>query len=319
MLHDFNLKLRAVFTSKADDERFSKVENLVEGVLIYILIVLVIRQIIFAEYSDALNIIRIILLIYIIAIGPLIHGNTPEELGIGNIRMLKEQFFNRKKPGVIIAAIILIALSIFVFPLFLEKFDVILMLVPGFGALNVVVATQAAWLQIPLVIVEYVLFQVILILFLIRKDNLWGSLKSMWKPFLVVVGVILVMSLVTLKLFNLHGTFLDFLATWYGYIFWGMLQQLPFLVYFSTRFRKGFPYKRASEYINIILVAFFFGFFHAPQWPLVVIAFLMELFLARSFLHDETRNLFIAGLVHGLIGTLAIFLTPLQDVMLTFA
>jgi hypothetical protein len=309
MLHDAKLKIREFFTARADDERFSKVENIIEGVSVYILIVTVIAQLVFGVYYIVVDFARVILLIYMMIIGPLLHNNTPEELGIGNIKLLKEQFFNRKQPGVIIAALILIVLSIFIFPLFIQEFNNVLLLVPGFGSLNLIVADQVPWLQIPLVIVEYVLFQVILILFLIRKDNLWVSLKSMWKPFLVLVCVILVMSLIDLKLFNLKGTVLDFLATWYGYTFWGLLQQLPFLVYLSARFRKGFPYKRASEWVNIVLIAFFFGFFHSPQWRLVVTAFIMELFIARSFLHDDTRNLFTAAVIHGFVGTMAIFFT----------
>jgi hypothetical protein len=309
MLHDAKLKLLEFFTARADDERFSKVENLFEGVAIYILIVAVVGQIVFGSYSIAMDIVRIITLIYMMIFGPLLHKNTPEELGIGNIKLLKEQFFNRKKPIVIIIALLLIVLSIFIFPLFIEKFDTVLLLVPGFGSLNGIVAAQAAWLQVPLAIVEYVLFQVILILLLIRKDNLGVSLKSMWKPFVFLICVILVISLISLKLFNLHGTFLDFLATWYGYTFWGLLQQLPFLVYLSARFRKGFPYKRTSEVVNVILIAFFFGFFHAPQWPLVVVAGIMEVFLARSFINDEERNLFIAAMIHGFIGTMVIFFT----------
>jgi hypothetical protein len=312
MLHEAKLKLREFFTSKADDERFSKIENLVEGITVYILIVFVIYQLAFTEDPVIENIVRIILLIYMMIIGPVLHRNNAEELGIGNIKLIKAQFFNRKKPGVVIAFLIMIVISIFVFPLIIEKFEFVLKLVPGLGELNEIVAAQAPWFKIPLAVLEYIVFQVILVLFLTRKDNLWVSLKSMWKPILFLLGVVLVMSLISLELFNVQGTFLDFLAIWYGYTFWGTIQQLPFLVYLSARFRKGFPYKRASEWANIILLAFFFGLFHAPQWTLVIVAFIMELFLARSFLYDETRNLFIAGLVHGFFGTMAIFFTGIH-------
>jgi hypothetical protein len=318
MLHDAKLKLLEFFTARADDERLSKVENLVEGLIVYVLIVTDIYMIIFVGDSILASIIRAILLVYMMAIGPLIHGNTPEELGIGNVKLFKQQFFDRKKPIVLIVALILIVLSIFVFQLFIEKFENVLLLVPVFGALNQIVAVNADWLTMPLVIFEYVLFQVILILILIRKDNLWISLKSMWKPFLFLICVILVMSLVDLKLFKPQGDILDFLATWYGYTFWGLMQQLPFLVYLSARFRKGFPFKRASQILNIILIALFFGFFHAPQWPLVVVTFIMELFLARSFILDDTRNLFTAGLVHGFAGTMLIFFTNI-GIMIPFA
>lgn len=312
MLHDAKLKLREFFTSTADDERFSKIENLIEGISVYILIVFVIYRLAFTENPVVENVIRIVLLVYMMIVGPVLHGNTSEELGIGNIKLLKDQFFNRKKPSVVIAVTILVGVSILVFPLIIEEFENVLKLVPVLGAVNEIVAAQAPWFKIPLAVLEYILFQVIIVLFLARKDNLWISLKSMWKPFLFLLCVVLVMSLISLELFKVQGTFLNFLAIWYGYTFWGIIQQIPFLVYLSTRFRKGFPFKRASEWANMILLAFFFGLFHAPQWPLVIVAFIMELFLAKSFINDETRNLFIAGLVHGFFGTMAIFFTGIN-------
>ncbi|NMC08692.1 MAG: hypothetical protein GYA24_26010, partial [Candidatus Lokiarchaeota archaeon] len=287
-------------------------ENLIEGISVYILIVFVIYRLAFTENPVVENVIRIVLLVYMMIVGPVLHGNTSEELGIGNIKLLKDQFFNRKKPSVVIAVTILVGVSILVFPLIIEEFENVLKLVPVLGAVNEIVAAQAPWFKIPLAVLEYILFQVIIVLFLARKDNLWISLKSMWKPFLFLLCVVLVMSLISLELFKVQGTFLNFLAIWYGYTFWGIIQQIPFLVYLSTRFRKGFPFKRASEWANMILLAFFFGLFHAPQWPLVIVAFIMELFLAKSFINDETRNLFIAGLVHGFFGTMAIFFTGIN-------
>ncbi|MBN2151835.1 MAG: hypothetical protein JW839_10340 [Candidatus Lokiarchaeota archaeon] len=312
MFHELKLKFHEFFTSTADDERFSKVENLIEGIAVYILIVVVIYRLALSANLILENVIRIILLIYMMIIGPWIHRNNAEELGIGNVKLIKEQFFNRKKPSVIIVVIILVVISIFVFPLIIDKFELVLKLVPGLSALNEIVADQAPWFKIPLAVLEYILFQVVIVLFVTRKDNLWTSLKSMWKPIIFLICVVFVMSLISLDLFHIEGTFLDFLAFWYGYTFWGIIQQLPFLVYLSARFRKGFPYTRASEWVNIILLAFFFGLFHAPQWTLVVVAFMMELFIAQSFIHDETRNLFIAGLVHGFFGTMAIFFTGIH-------
>ncbi len=311
MFHRAGLKLREFFTSKTENERFSKIENLVEGIGVYFLVMLVLVRLLLTLNTVLEDVLRTILLIYMIGIGALLHRNTPEELGIGNIKLLKEQFFNRKKPAIIIAALVLIALSVLVFPLFLQEFNLILKLVPVLGKLNEIVSANASWFQVPLAIIEYVLFQVILILFLIRKDNLWVSMKSMAKPFLIQLCVVFAMSLFTLELFKVEGTVLDFLAIWYGYTFWGLMQQIPFLVYLSARFRHGFPFKRASEVVNVALIASFFGLMHAPQWPLVVTAFMMELFIARSFLHADTRNLFIAGLVHGFFGTMAIFFTGL--------
>ncbi|MHA1792527.1 MAG: hypothetical protein ACTSVI_07770, partial [Promethearchaeota archaeon] len=179
------------------------------------------------------------------------------------------------------------------------------------GELNDFIAIKAPSFQVPLAIIEYILFQVILVLLVIRKDNLGTAIKSIAKPTVIPLIGIFVLSLISLELFHFEGTFLDFLAIWYGYTFWGLMQQIPFLIYFSTRFRKGFPFKKKAEHVNVVLLAFFFGFFHAPQWLLVIIAFTMEYIIARSFLHDDTRNLFVAGMLHGFLGTLIIFFTGL--------
>ncbi len=299
------------FTLKTVNERFSKFENMVEGIGVYFLIVWLVFRLIFETVSPLEDFGRNVLLIYIAAIGPLIHKNSTKDLGIGNVKRIKEELFNRKHPGIITTTIILIGLSVLVFPLFFQNFNNILKLVPVLGQVNEYVANEAPAFQVPLAIGEYILFQVILIFVILRKDNLWPALKSFGKPVAIMLIVIFALSLVSLELFRVEQGLLDFFAIWYGYTFWGLMQQIPFLVYFSTRFRKGLPFKRHSEYINVALLAFFFGFFHATQWILVVIATLMEIAIARSFLHEETRNLFVAGLIHGFFGTLLIFFTGL--------
>jgi hypothetical protein len=131
-------------------------------------------------------------------------------------------------------------------------------------------------------------------------------------PLLVLLGILMAMSAASGYLFRVQGTFLDFLAVWYGYTFWGTMQQIPFLVYFSTRFRLGCPQGKKGDIANVLLLAILFGLYHAPQWPLVVLAFCFELVVARSFLQERNRNLFVAGLLHGLFGTIAIFFTGLH-------
>ncbi len=314
MLESLKFRLKLFFTLKSEKDRLSKFENTVEGLGLYFLIVYLVFRLIYlpAEVSLMETVLRTIVLIYICVIGPFLHKNPPNEIGLGDFKHLKVDLFNRKHPAIIVSMIVLILLSILVFPLFINQFNTILKLVPLIGELNDYVAISVPWFQIPLAVIEYVLFQIFLIFLLIRKDNLWGAFKSMGKQLLILLCVLLILSLISLKIFNIQGGFFDFLSIWYGYTFWGMMQQIPFLVYFSARFRNGFPYKRGSEYVNIGLLAFFFAFFHGTQWLLVIMAILMEIILARSFLHDETRNLFVAAFIHGLLGTTIFFFTNLS-------
>lgn len=308
---EFKEQARIALTSKPEHERFSKVQNLIEGLVLYVLVVFLTYRLIFPGYTLPEAIIKNAIIGYMFILGPILHRNSTSDLGIGNPRRLREELFSRKHPGQITVAIALIGLSILVFPLYLREFDAILKLVPFFGFLNDIIAEHVPWLGLPVAIVEYVLFQVFVVLLLIRKDNLKASFTFIARPLLVIAGLVLLVSLVTGDMFRVDVEPLTFLATWYGYIFYGLAQQVPFLLYFSTRFRKGFPFHRASEYVNVALIVFFFGFFHAPNWPLVVFASLMEVVVAWMYLRDETRNLFVAAILHSFLGTLVIFFTGL--------
>ncbi|MHA1681660.1 MAG: hypothetical protein ACTSUE_11680 [Promethearchaeota archaeon] len=302
-------RMKLFFFAKPLEDRFPRVENFVEGLGLYVLLLWLTFRLIYVGTSPLEDFLRGLLLLYLVAIGPLLHKNPPDVLGIADPRKIKERLFNRRKPFSILITTMLVILSIFVFPLFIKEFEAVMDLVPLFGELNDLIAASAPLFQVPVAILEYVLFQIIFFFLLVRKDNFKDAFKVMAKPLLVMCGIILLLSLFSGALFSVNFTLFEFLATWYGYTFWALMQQIPFLIYFSTRFRKGLPFVRASDYMSVALLAFYFGFFHGKQWILAILAGTMEVMLAWSFIHKNTRNLFVASLVHGFLGTMIIFFT----------
>jgi len=82
------------------------------------------------------------------------------------------------------------------------------------------------------------------------------------------------------------------------YILWGTIQQLLFLSFLNTRFRKGISNPMASA----LMTGLCFGLIHAPVWSLAWITFFGGTVWAWCF--QRAPNLFLAGLVHGILGTL---------------
>jgi hypothetical protein len=317
MAQSFQTRARTFFGQKVEADRFTRLENIVEGLVFYAFVVVLTLRLVFRVQTLTEMIFMDALFVYIIIIAPILHRNSAKDVGIGNIRRLKEDLFTRNQPGAIATAVVILALSVLVFPLFLGQFGAVLELVPVIGQVNLIIAHNIPVLQVPVAIAEYVLFQVLIAIVFVRKDNIWQSLRSMLVPVIALLCVMIAMSAVSGYLFHMKGTVLDFFAIWYGYTFWGILQQIPFLVYFSMRFRIGFPAGKKADIANMLLLAFLFCLYHAPQWPLVIIAFLFELIVARSFLSERNRNLFVAGILHGFFGTFALFFTGIY-IMVTF-
>jgi hypothetical protein len=112
MTESVKQRIKLFFTLRVEHERFSKLANMVEGLGFYLLIVFLVYRLLYVEITPLESIFRTIVLIYIIGIGPLLHGNPPSEIGIGNILNIKADLFNRKKPGIIAIVAVLVLLSI---------------------------------------------------------------------------------------------------------------------------------------------------------------------------------------------------------------
>lgn len=95
----------------------------------------------------------------------------------------------------------------------------------------------------------------------------------------------------------------------FGYLFWGVLQQLLFSSYFGTRIRKGFgpakdPARRNRKRLAVaVLNGAFFGLIHINSWSLVLFTWVLGCVLSWVFMEDRNRNLVALGFVHGFLGS----------------
>ena len=64
--------------------------------------------------------------------------------------------------------------------------------------------------------------------------------------------------------FDLGG----YLIHWYGYVWWGFIQQYLFMSYFLRLLYKIFPHSKG--YLPAGLSCLIFGIIHFPDWPLML-------------------------------------------------
>ena len=100
------------------------------------------------------------------------------------------------------------------------------------------------------------------------------------------------------------------------YLLWGFVQQALFIGYFNTRLRRGIP---AEGWLGIRgrfwvagLSGLFFGLLHLPTPELVAATGVAGATFGWFFQVDRTRNLFLAAVVHAVVGTLFAGAVPLS-------
>jgi hypothetical protein len=146
---------------------------------------------------------------------------------------------------------------------------------------------------------------------LVRYDNFLSALLTSLK----IIGALALLMIVCAFLINGAEAFLGFnpalfILSFFGYIFWGTIQQLFFSSYFGTRARKGFGPAEDPERIKKkrFWVAFlngsFFGLLHIPSWELLGITWFLGIFLSYVFMQDKNRNLVALGVIHGFLGSM---------------
>ena len=163
----------------------------------------------------------------------------------------------------------------------------------------------------------------IIVLSVIRWDNLLGSVKAMLLTAIPVWGGILLVGALMARSSGDWSMFEKF--QWIGwdprrafiprsahYLFWGMLQQWAFLGYFHTRIRRGVPPGRFGRTWTSLLSGMIFCIIHIPAWPLLPVALVAGCFFGYFYQFDRYRNLFVMGLAHGIGGTMVAFLTPIK-------
>lgn len=111
----------------------------------------------------------------------------------------------------------------------------------------------------------------------------------------------------------------EYLIGWYGYIWWGALQQYLFMSYFLRLLTKIFP--NSKGYVPAVFSSCIFGIIHFPDWPLMVFTGLAGLMWAYNWQKVHVtkdgkvvrgNNLWLWGLAHGFGGTFVNLLIPIS-------
>ncbi len=272
----------------------------------------------------------VLLVIWMLIISPLIHHDTPKDWGKGSIIDYFQHMLGRnrnRKPGEpiikvnrMIAIIFFILFQIAVVGALILFYGKVaaeaqswlnglledLRVQQGFGfSLNIGVA-----LVVALLLIELIVFS------LFRYDNFRKSFKEFIKMAIICMPVYIVVLLVYYygagpNTWTYEGdpfTIEGFLVGWLGYIVWGTIQQLLFLGYFNTRMRKamlGYEWKYAkwAPMITAFINACLFGMIHIPSL-LGVFTFIGGFLWTWYFQKKGNQNLLVAGIFHGLFGTL---------------
>ena len=105
-------------------------------------------------------------------------------------------------------------------------------------------------------------------------------------------------------LFGYEILWLDFIAQFIYYIFWGFIQQILFLSFINTRLRKILPHKTRNERIVLSLInGIIFSSYHLLNYPLCIFTFLSGTLWSYSFVKEQ--NMLTVSISHGLGGTLS--------------
>ena len=144
----------------------------------------------------------------------------------------------------------------------------------------------------------------------IRYDNFLSAFWTALKILAVLATLLYLAALATIgpKAFADFRP-IKFALDVFGYLFWGVVQQLLFSSYFGTRIRKGFapaadPAQIRKKWLCVaVLNGSFFGLIHINSWGLVIFTWVLGIVLSYVFMQDKNRNLVALGFVHGFLGS----------------
>lgn len=303
-------------SGELEQETLSRKENLIEA---FFTITLVLVTLWLMAYPAVLlgigwlNILAIAMLaigaIILILVMPFVHKDEFSGWGLGNPKALVDNIRRAEKPKkVLLLAIVfflIVGLTSAVYIFWIEVAD--FLGINETTAMNVQNNAGGSALIIGVGAIVAVLFATVLI----RYDNFLSALLTAFK---IIVPLALLMLGFA---FLLMGTaaFSDFNAAsfglnFFGYIFWGAIQQLLFSSYFGTRIRKGFgpaknPEKqKRKRFLVSVLNGSFFGLLHIPSWGLLAVTWFLGVFLSWVFMEDKNRNLIALGVIHGFLGSM---------------
>jgi hypothetical protein len=110
-----------------------------------------------------------------------------------------------------------------------------------------------------------------------------------------------------------------YLIGWYGYLWWGFVQQFLFMSYFLRLLYRGFP--NSKGFLPAGLSSLIFGIIHFPDWPLMlftgVAGLMWAYFWQKWYINKDGKeirgnNLYIWGMIHGMGGTFVSHLIPIS-------
>ncbi len=292
------------------------------------------------------------LLIWIFILTPLVHYKYEKDLFLTEEQKARGKWFyvfecrglgsprryyfsvNGEKPQLKEYFKTILALTIFIDVLFISLlvyYDAIATQLLGGLASNI-----GAKIVIEVGLIVAIDFVLIFIAYpvMLRLDNFHPSIKFMVAFIIITIPLVILFNLffqaveptlgpalasnpymnfrgdpAAVRLRNLNA--LAVMAQWSGYVFWGWLQQLLFLSVFNTYFARGFDIRKPKQRILACLcTATFFGLIHVPNFWLGLFTFISGFVWALYFMQE--RNLMAMGIIHGLGGTLANQLTPIN-------
>jgi hypothetical protein len=262
---------------------------------------------------DWLNTTAIVILavgaLILILFGPHIHKDEFTGWGLGNpvhlYKLIKRSRKNIKILIISIVCLIMVGLTISVYIFWPIIVDFVGITDDSIINLNSTAGGPAIIIGIGIFLAF--LFSTVLI----RYDNFLTALLTSLK----IIAALALLMIVCALLINGPEAFLGFnpalfVLSFFGYIFWGTIQQLAFSSYFGTRIRKGFAPAEDPEKIKKkrFWVAFlngsFFGLLHIPSWELLGITWFLGIFLSYVFMNDKNRNLVALGVIHGFLGSM---------------
>ena len=251
---DMGTWVRTVVTTAGDVEREAKSRlfNAVEGLSIYLLVLVTLWPICFLlgripepdnEFIlSASNVPLVLGALFLLFVSPFLHRDTAESWGLGNPRRLWRLLHEAPawKRGAILFAMaaLMIGLNIANYQRWPD--------VAKFIGLKGTIVTQftdaAVYPFGPVVVVLFgLVVSSLLVTCAIRYDNFGSAFMTAMKISLplmamTVLGALAARGTAAFSGFNLT----DYAFGVFGYVFWGAVQQLLFSSYFGTRMRKAF-------------------------------------------------------------------------------
>jgi hypothetical protein len=110
-----------------------------------------------------------------------------------------------------------------------------------------------------------------------------------------------------------------YLIGWYGYVWWGFVQQFLFMSYFLRLLYRIFP--KSEGFLPAGFSSLIFGIIHYPDWPLMlftgVAGLMWAYFWQKKYINKDGKevrgnNLYIWGMIHGFGGTFVSQLIPIS-------